>query len=87
MRLTLDVQRRQSGTCTAAPIGIWSVSLNPQAEQDSAYHSACGRAERSTMARPAFPQAGQATNISGRARQAAMLRPNSRCCLPVSATA
>jgi hypothetical protein len=92
LTLTLSPQERgegipsapQSNVGTTAPIGIWSVSFNPQAGQESAYHSACGRAERSMIARPSTPHAGQATGRAGSIRHPVTRRIASPSCSGVS---
>src|SRR5690606_834440 len=47
------------------PIGTWMVSSNPQEAHESAYHSACGRTERSSTCNPRSPQTGQVTGAPG----------------------
>ena len=51
---------------------MWMVWLSPQEEQTSAYHSAYGRVDLSTISRPDASQTGQATGAAAASRQAAI---------------
>src|SRR5690606_25686714 len=60
------------------PIGMWMVSSSPQDAHESAYHSACGRAERSSTCNPGLPPTGHDAGASGLSRPAVTAASASR---------